>query len=125
MRPTAVATSASEMPAMTVDAPRRRLVARQIVEGLDDAEDGAEEADERRVVAERAEEGEVALEAHALARLGAFDRRRQLDGRGLVAERVATGLPASVASRSSAASPSASCAAGRPGGSERTRAVRA
>jgi hypothetical protein len=48
-----------------------RLVGREIVERLDDAEDGAEEADEGGVVAERTEEGEVALEAHALARFGA------------------------------------------------------
>ena len=34
----------------------RPPVARQLVERLDDAEDGAEEADEGRVVAERAED---------------------------------------------------------------------
>ena len=73
IRPTAVATSASEMPAMTA---RRAaaLVARQIGERLDDAEHGAEQADEGRVVAQRAEHAEVALEVDAQARLGAGHR---------------------------------------------------
>src|SRR5687768_17161141 len=38
----------------------------ELVEGADDLEDGAEQADERRVVADGAEEGEAALEAQAL-----------------------------------------------------------
>ena len=51
-----------------------RLVARQIGERLDDAEHRAEQADERRVVAERAEHAQVALEVDAQARLGAGHR---------------------------------------------------
>ena len=72
-RPTAVATSASEMPDITA-AGAARLVARQIGERLDDAEHGAEQADERRVVAERAEHAEVAFQLDAQARLGAGHR---------------------------------------------------
>ncbi len=55
-----------------------RLVAGEIVERLDDAQDRAEQPDERRVVAERAEEGQVPLELDALARLAllqTFDDR--------------------------------------------------
>ena len=69
-RPTAVATSASEMPAITVcwiAAPLAPMFA-QIMEGLDDAEHRAEQPDERRVVAQRAEERQVALVLGPLAR---------------------------------------------------------
>ena len=54
-RLTAVATSASEMPAITVlyfSALRARNA--EVPEGLDDAEHRAEQADERGVAAERA-----------------------------------------------------------------------
>ena len=72
-RPTAVATSASEMPHITAPA-AARLVARQIGERLDDAEDGAEEADEGGVVAEGAEDAEVTFELDPQAGLGAGHR---------------------------------------------------
>ena len=73
IRPTAVATSASEMPAMTARRAAARI-ARQIRERLDDAEHGAEQPDERRVVAQRAEHAEVAFHVDAQARLGAGHR---------------------------------------------------
>jgi len=76
-RPAAVATSASEMPFITTLGP---VVAAhgEVVERPDDAEHGAEEADERRVVAQRAEDHQVALQhqflVHALARHYLLDR---------------------------------------------------
>ena len=64
-RPTPVATSASAMPAITACVPCS-VLPREVVERADDAEHGAEQADERRVVAERAEEREPLLVAQAL-----------------------------------------------------------
>ena len=63
---------------MTTAAPPPWFCAR-VVEGLDDAEHGAEEADEGRVVAERAQDAEVLLQGQALARARTghgLDRRR-------------------------------------------------
>ena len=78
-RPMAVATSASEMPDITAPAPLAWLRAR-IGERLDDPEDGAEEADEGGVVAQRAEDPEVALELEA--QLGFRAGHRLRDGVG-------------------------------------------
>ena len=73
--PMAVATSASEMRAMTasgascVDARRGgHLHLAELVERRDDADDGPEQPDERRVVSQRAEEGEALLELDPLQR---------------------------------------------------------
>ena len=130
-----MATSASEMPAMTTATPPAWLPG-EVVERLDDAEDGAEQADERRVVAERAEEGEVALEAHALAapsgptiasatastprstssRPAAIDGH--LDGVGpspARAHRRRCPWPAGAADRSASASTSMRCVSEEPG----------
>ena len=60
---------------MTTDGPPAWLPA-EVVERLDDPEHRAEQADERRVRAQRGEKGEVPLEAQLLARLGALGRRR-------------------------------------------------
>ena len=97
-RPTAVATSASAMFDMTACG-RERLRGGLRDRGLgglaergeraDDADDGAEEADERRVVAERAEVREAPLELHALQRdraghrlLGGLAAHSRLDDAG-------------------------------------------
>ena len=68
---------------MTTDGPPR-LVAGEIVERLDDAEHRAEQADERRVRAQRGEKGQVPLEAQLLARLRALDGGRQIVARRAV-----------------------------------------
>ena len=46
----------------------RHALLAELLEGLHDADHGAEQADERRVVAERAEVREASLELHALQR---------------------------------------------------------
>ena len=83
-RPIAVATSASEMRAMTASgascgrpaAGRRGQLApcSSSSNARDDADDGAEQPDERRVVSQRAEEGEALLELDALERARAVHR---------------------------------------------------
>ena len=79
--PTAVAISASAMPLMTLPIAPIELAA-QLAEGGHDAEHRAEEADERRVVAERAEKQQAGLErlAPQPGRLGQdlLDRLRAL-----------------------------------------------
>ena len=107
------------------------LVAGQVGEGLDDAEHGAEQADEGGVVAQRAEHAQVAFQRQPLARLGAghrlggrvaaaakSPRARPAATRASGVRRVAEGLaraamsplPSSSSSSRASASGSGSCA---------------
>jgi hypothetical protein len=52
----------------------------EVLERFDDSDDGAEESDERRVVAERAEVREPSLELHALKRRRTGHRFRRCFG---------------------------------------------
>ena len=125
-RPTPVATSASAMPDITACVPCER-VAGEIVERADDAEHGAEQTDERRVVAERAEEREPLLVAQPLglersrpcAPRRPRDHRRRARGRRArprppsSARPRASRAPRAGPCRESARSAAASCSRGR------------